>query len=87
MADVKVRGSRRRCQASDDVYAEQIEHERKETDEFLRSPMSPLLLAGTITFEHHGVACESATACGNSLPVRVTFGDFIRLRAKPRCAA
>jgi len=68
MADVKVRGSRRRCQASDDVYGEQIEHERKETDEFLRSPMSPLLLAGTITFEHHGVACESATACGNSLP-------------------
>ena len=68
MAGVKVRGSRCRCQASDDVYAEQIEHERKETDEFLRSPMSPLLLAGTITFEHHGVACESATACGNSLP-------------------
>jgi len=56
MAGVKVRGSRCRCQASDDVYGEQIEHERKETDEFLSSPMSPLLLAGTITFEHDGVA-------------------------------
>ena len=62
---LKVRGSRRRCQASDDVYAEQIEHERKETDEFLRSPMSPLLLAGTITFEHDGVAPQRV---GNSLP-------------------
>jgi len=52
-----VRGSRCRCQASDDVYGKQIEHERKETDGFLRSPMSPLLLAGTITFEHDGVTC------------------------------
>jgi hypothetical protein len=68
MAGVKVRGSRCRCQASDDLCGEQIEHERKETDEFLRSPMSPLLLARTITFERDGVACESATACGNSLP-------------------
>jgi len=68
MAGVKVRRSRCRCQASDDVYGKHIEHERKENNESLSSPMSPLLLAGTITFEHDGVACESAAACENSLP-------------------
>ena len=118
-----MRGSCCGCQASDDVYGKQIEHERKETGEFLRLSISPLPLAGKIPFGHDAVACESAAACRNSLPqgesglcsaaseITVTVNgksaphtysklkvtdepkatvrvrDFIRLRAKPRCAA
>jgi len=40
------------------VYGKQIEHDRKETDEFLRLSISPLPLAETITFEHDAVASE-----------------------------